>query len=408
MSRSPQRIGRYTILRTLPPGGMAQVYVARKDGRTDICVLKRMRMGLGNNPVVAQRFIREAQVAALLDHPHIAKVFEASVEGESLCMAVEFIRGHDLAAIMYELSRRGVRVPFGIGVAISIRVLDALFYAHGFADEHGRNLEIVHRDIGPRNVMIGFDGTVKIIDFGLAKAGFGHSLTASGVLLGTPRYMAPEQARGEEVDARADVYAVALTLYELITGRAVVTDTEPVDALRTVLESKIPPLSQAEPRAPKELSVVLEKALAKERKKRHSNARELRDEVIRAAGKSLRIASEEEIAAFMIAHFPDPDAAISSLGKIAREIADNEPAASSDAETVVVAAADPFLPPSGETLTVQDVPVPPHQSIDLAIPPPRPRGSARRSRMWRSLAYVLAVVAIVMMGLVAYQVAAGS
>src|SRR5688572_23504733 len=340
MSRSPRRIGRYAILRSLPPGDMAQVYVARKDGRSDTCVLKRMRMGVGNNPVIAQRFIREAQVASLLDHPHIAKVFEASIEEDSMCMAVELIRGHDLAAIMYELSRRKVKIPYGISVAIVLRVLDALHYAHSFADEHGRNLEIVHRDVGPRNVMIGFEGSVKIIDFGLAKAGFGETLTASGVLLGTPRYMAPEQARGEDVDARADVYAVAVTLFELFTGKAVVSDHEPIDALRTVLETKVPPLYEIEPKAPRELTPVLEKALQKDRKKRHANARELRDEIIRASTK-IRIASEPEIAAFMREHFPDPDRAISSLANVAKNLA---PAASPDADTVVVAAAVKLTP----------------------------------------------------------------
>jgi serine/threonine-protein kinase len=381
---------------------MAQVYVARKDGRSDTCVLKRMRMGVGTNPVIAQRFIREAQVASLLDHPHIAKVFEASIEEESLCMAVELVSGMDLAAIMYELSRRKVRIPYGVSVAIVLRVLDALHYAHNFADEHGRNLEIVHRDIGPRNVMIGFDGKVKIIDFGLAKAGFGQALTASGVLLGTPRYMAPEQARGEEVDARADVYAVAVTLFELLTGKAVVADHEPIDALRTVLEMKVPPLSEVEPRAPRDLTPVLERALTKDRKKRHANARELRDEIIRASTK-IRIASEPEIATFMTENFPDPARAISNLAQVAKELHD-EPAASSDAETIVVTAEDPLsMAPTTDLPAAQEAPQ--HQSIDLAIPPPRVH---RSSKTWRTIAYVLAVVAIVMMGLVAYQIAAGS
>ncbi len=379
---------------------MAEVYVAVRDGRPAPCVLKRMRMGVGNIQVIAKRFIREAQVASLLDHPHIAKVFEASVEEGALCMAIELIRGHDLAAIMYELSRRGVRVPFGIGIAIVLRVLDALYYAHSFTDEHGRSLEIVHRDVGPRNVMLGYDGSVKIIDFGLAKAGFGHALTASGVLLGTPRYMAPEQARGEEVDARADVYAVAVTLYELLTGRAVVADTEPMEALKTVLESKVKPLVQVEPRAPKDLTPVLERALAKDRRRRHLTARELRDEIIRGA-REVRIAGEPELAAFMSEHFPDPE-----RGSLPEKIVPI-PAAHSDAETVVhSAAADPDPSPSGETVTAQKPPR--HRSIDLSIPPPRPRARADRSNVWRALAYVLAVVAIVMMGIVAYLIEVGS
>lgn len=397
MSTPEKRIGRYTILKTLPPGGMAEVFVARRDGMESPFVLKRMRVGIGENQVITQRFIREAQVASLLDHPHIARVFEASVEDGALCMAVELVRGHDLAAIMYELAKRKVRIPIGIGLGIVVRILDGLDYAHSFRDEDGRHLEIVHRDAGPRNVMIGYEGEVKLIDFGLAKAGFGHMLTASGVLLGTPRYMAPEQARGEVVDARADIYSAAVTLFELLTGRALVKDPEPMDALRTVLTMTPPRLSDVEPRAPRELSPVLARALEKNRRDRHPTARALRKDILRAA-RSVEIATDREIAAFMLQHFPDRDRAISELGAIANRLGGDPPSYVSDAETVVV---DPEAP------TEQRVAAR-HESIDLSLPKRRVRvrKSSRTGLVWRVAAYVLAFVAIIMVGIVAYRFAA--
>lgn len=399
MSTPEKRIGRYVILKTLPPGGMAEVFVARRDGLEGPCVLKRMRVGIGENKVITHRFIREAQVASRLFHPHIARVFEASVEDGALCMAVELVRGHDLAAIMYELSGRKVRVPMGIGVGIVLRVLKGLDYAHTFRDEAGQHLEIVHRDAGPRNVMIGYEGEVKIIDFGLAKAGFGQMLTASGVLLGTPRYMAPEQARGEVVDARADVYAAGVTLFELLTGRALVKDVEPMDALQTVLRMTPPRLSDVEPKAPRELTPVLARALEKDRRERYATARAFEQDLLRAAASRVEIATDREIAAFMKQHFPDRDRAISELGAMAKEIAQDMPSIGSDAETVVY---DPEAP-TEEKIAAH------HESIDLSIPKPRARvrRAPRTSAFWKAAAYVLAFVAIVMVGIVAYRFAAG-
>jgi serine/threonine-protein kinase len=405
-----KRIGRYTVIRQLPPGGMAEVFVARRDDLPVDVVLKQMRAGVGDNKVVAHRFIREAQVASLLDHPHIAKVYEASVEEGALCMAVEYVRGFDLSAIMYELSKRRTRIPAGIGLGIVTRVLSGLDHAHSFTDERGRPLEIVHRDAGPRNVMIGFEGEVKIIDFGLAKAGFGHMLTASGVLLGTPRYMAPEQARGEVVDARADVYAAGVTLYELLTGRALVTDTEPIAALRTVLEVEPRPLSELEPTLPKGLTPVLARALEKDRDRRYPTASALRADILDAA-KRIPIATDREIAEFMQGHFPDRERIVSQLEAMARRMTAADTSAGSSGETVVVdpdgpTEDTPLRADADATPTADEVPVR-HQKIDLAIPGPRVRVRIVRQDLWKVLAYVLAVVAIVMVGIVAYRFAAG-
>lgn len=270
------RLGKYEILASLSQGGMADIHVARRQGADHPCVLKRLRLSMLKHEIALKRFVREAAVASQLNHRYIARVLDAGTEDDVFYIAMEYIQGQTASALFEALRKRGKRLPFTMAVGIVLRVLEGLEYAHTLQDAEGESLNIVHRDLSPRNIMIDYEGQTKIIDFGLVKANATETLTRSGVLLGTPRYMSPEQACGERTDLRTDIYALSVVLYELVSGHPVVKANNPVEALRQVVERTPTSLSEVAPEVPPALAAVISKGMEKERGARWSSAREYR------------------------------------------------------------------------------------------------------------------------------------
>jgi serine/threonine-protein kinase len=281
---TPQ-LSRYTILQKLAVGGMAEIFVAQKHGSPDVCVVKQLHAHLSKDTVVGARFLREAQVAALLDHPHIAKLTDARREDNgAFYLAMEFIPGQDVETMMFRLMEQRKMLPPELSMTVTLDVLEGLHYAHEKKGPDGRSLEIVHRDLSPRNVMLTYDGRVKIIDFGLARTNLGDFRTAPGMVLGTMRYMSPEQAVAEPVDRRSDIYSWSVVLYEMLSGRPLVMGANAQEVLHHVVTQMPPPLSSLNPTLPKALDAVLERGLAKNRNERFNTAEELRQALLAAAG----------------------------------------------------------------------------------------------------------------------------
>jgi serine/threonine-protein kinase len=298
------KIANYDVLSKLASGGMAEIFVAQRHGSSDICVIKQLHSHLAKDAIVASRFIREANVASLLDHPHIARIVDADLTGENVYLAMEFIAGQDIESMMFKLMEQQKMLPPPLSVTATIRVLEGLAYAHAHRGPDGRPLEIVHRDLSPRNVMITYAGDVKIIDFGLARTNLGEFRTAPGMVLGTLRYMSPEQAVAEPVDRRSDLYTWAVVLYEMLSGRPLVMGANAHEVLHAVVTMVPRPLSQLNPSLPKALDPVLEKGMAKDRRDRFSSAEEFVEALIEAAG-DLGEATEEQIGAFVCELFPE-------------------------------------------------------------------------------------------------------
>jgi eukaryotic-like serine/threonine-protein kinase len=213
--REYTRFGPYVIVRTSGAGGMGRVQLALRADSTmaDVCVIKRM-ISAGDVPDQASRFRREAQIAARLSHPNIARTVRVEeIDGE-LCIAQEYIQGMDLGRLMRQLLSRPIPVPLAAFVAQEVAA--GLAYAHAFAGD-----EIVHRDVSPENVMISFDGDVKLIDFGIARSAVDGTLTNVGAVIGRREYIAPECWDGAKADRRVDVYALGVVLWEALTGRRV-------------------------------------------------------------------------------------------------------------------------------------------------------------------------------------------
>lgn len=298
------RLGRYALLQNLAQGGMAQVFVAQKDGAPDVCVLKQLLLELEEHEIAGKRFHREAHVASFLNHPNIARIVDAGLEDNTFCIAFEFIAGKDGESMMHKLLSQGRMLPYEVSLAFGVGVLQGLAYAHEAKDPEGRKLGLVHRDLSPRNMMLSFSGDVKIIDFGLAHGKMGDFKTAPGMVLGTLRYVSPEQALTDPIDRRSDLYSISVVLQEMLTGRWVVQPGKPFDVLKSVISDVPPMVTELNPHLPAALGPVIAKGMAKAPEDRWQTAGEYL-EALRAAAGALCRTEKSALGEFVSELFPE-------------------------------------------------------------------------------------------------------
>ncbi len=273
----PTPFGKYHLLRKLAEGGMAEVFLARQDGASDrVLVIKRILPHLNELPEFVRMFINEARIAARLHHPNVAQIFDLGRVGHSHFMAMEYVHGEDLAQIAKRSDKLGRgAIPLGNLVRIGADLCAGLGYAHAARDQAGRPLGIVHRDVSPQNVLATFEGTVKVIDFGIAKATAEASETRAGFMKGKYAYMSPEQCKGEPVNAQSDVYSIGIMLWEFASWRRLFKRDADFLTMRAVVEDEVPPASAFRREVPRELDAILWKALARDRRQRYASCLEL-------------------------------------------------------------------------------------------------------------------------------------
>ncbi len=311
------QFGKYQLLKKLATGGMAEVFLARQamgaggDGRH--VVVKRILPHLAEDPEFIQMFQNEARVAAKFSHPNIAQIFDYGEENGTYFIAMEFIHGEDLGRLMRKAWSTGQWIARPLAIRIAASACEGLYYAHTRKDEQGRALQVVHRDISPQNILVSFDGSVKLVDFGIAKAADQSSMTKSGAIKGKFAYMAPEQAAGKPLDARTDVFAIGLVLYELLTGvRPLKRDSE-LATLQAALECAIDaPSVVAE--VPVELDDVVMRALAKTPDDRYKDARAFQVALEEFLSAQRMVASSVQISELMETLFADRLAEEDKLG----------------------------------------------------------------------------------------------
>ncbi|HKA89474.1 MAG TPA: protein kinase [Haliangiales bacterium] len=258
----------------LAQGGMGALYlaVAGDKGLEKLCVIKTVLPHLADAEYV-QRFRDEAKVVVKLSHGNLVPVFDAGQVGGEIFLAMDFVEGKDLRAVWNRCAKKGVAFPVDVAVYIVKELCRGLAYAHGFGD-----LKLVHRDVSPPNVLISFAGEVKLTDFGLANSTLKVEKTAPGVIYGKVSYMAPEQARGESLDGRTDLYSAGIVLWELLTGRQLFPpgESQPQDLVLRARNPKVDPPSRRAPRVPGRLDEVVLKALASDRDERFQTGEEMR------------------------------------------------------------------------------------------------------------------------------------
>src|SRR5262249_4954057 len=273
------RLGKYQLLRKLATGGMAEVFLAKTDGPMGfekLLVIKRILPHLAEDPQFVEMFLGEAKLAAQLNHPNLVQIFDFGRAEGSYFIAMEYIDGPNLRTLQVRARDLRRMVPFPIAARIVSWAAEGLAYAHDFQDlATGQPLHLVHRDVSPDNILVGRSGTVKLVDFGIAKATGQSHQTQAGTVKGKVAYMAPEQLRGEPLDRRVDLYALGVVLYELCTGRMPFEAGTDASMVRAVLYDVAIPAVQRVPTLPRGLQVILEGLLAKDRGSRSPDCRPL-------------------------------------------------------------------------------------------------------------------------------------
>ena len=281
MSEVLKKFGRYFLLDHLAQGGMAEIYRARLasiDGAGRIIVIKRIQGGLGANKEFLQMFKSEIKVTMGFNHPNIVQLYDFGEENEQPFIAMEWIDGRNLRQLMSRFAEQKQSFPIELVTYIIEQAAAGLNYAHSFRDKiSGTPLDVVHRDISPQNIITSFEGAVKVIDFGIAKATTNVESTRAGVIKGKPSYLSPEQISGEVLDGRSDIFALGAVLWEMLTGKKLFAGDSDLAVLKLIesCQTHVKPPSTLNPKVPRELDYIVLKTLAKQKEKRYQTAEEL-------------------------------------------------------------------------------------------------------------------------------------
>ncbi len=280
---TPAKLADFEVIRRLGAGGMAEVFLAKKrgaEGTFKLLVVKRILPAHDSSQKFRTMFAEEAQLATRLNHPNIVQVYDFQDYGdEGQLLSMEYVEGPDLRRLHRTIRGKDQRIAPYVAAYIIAEVAKGLHYAHERRDERGTPLDIVHRDVSPQNILVSFDGTVKIADFGIATANVFRQ--EPGVLKGKTSYMSPEQARGEQVDRRSDIYSLGVVFHELLTGRPLHGAADGKELLEAVRSGNVEPPSLFVRKVPAELEEIVMRALAIERDKRFSSAREMASAISR-------------------------------------------------------------------------------------------------------------------------------
>jgi serine/threonine protein kinase len=275
----PEAFGRFLLVKTLARGGMGEVHLARQagmEGFEKLVVVKRILPHLAEDDEFVQMFLDEARIAANLNHPNIVQIYDLGREGAYYFIAMEYIHGDDIRRLWKQVLKAKETLPPALACRIIADAAAGLDYAHKKCDSAGDPLGIVHRDISPHNILVTFEGGVKVIDFGIARARNRMTHTETGAIKGRFEYMSPEHAAGQQLDGRSDVFALGVVLWETLTFSRLFKRDSEAATLVAVNDCVVPPPSSVVPALPPDLDAVVLKALAKNREDRYRDAGEFR------------------------------------------------------------------------------------------------------------------------------------
>ncbi|MBK9753811.1 MAG: protein kinase [Nannocystis sp.] len=296
------QFGPYKLIERISVGGMAEVYKATEhgvEGFERTVAVKRILPHIAEDDEFITMFKDEAKIAGQLQHGNIAQIYNLGQQGDSFYIALEYVAGKDLRNIFTRCQQQGRAMPIAQACFIVMKVGEGLDYAHNKRDKHGRHLNIVHRDVSPPNVLVSYEGEVKLIDFGVAKAAGRVSRTQAGILKGKFGYMSPEQVRGMPLDRRSDVFSLGVVLFETLVGQRLFqgdTDFATLEMVRTV---DVPAPSSKNPEIPKDLEAIIMKALSGEPETRYQTAMELHDDLQAFMFQHGMFYSRKDLAAWM-------------------------------------------------------------------------------------------------------------
>lgn len=282
--RFPRVFGRYILEKSLSRGGMGEVMLAVARHVNERCVIKTIRTDLTGDEEFVGRFADEAKIMVRIEHPNIIRVFDAGKVDHDYYIAMQYVHGRDLGDVLDRAYERGEPMPQALGLFITDELLKGLDYVHNLKDERGRHMGLVHRDISPQNVLIGFDGTVKLIDFGLARTDVLPARTQGALAVGKYGYMSPEQARHEAIDGRADLYSAGVMLFEIFTGDRLVDEQDQATLWQRVLNPQHRSPKTVIPTLPDIVERLIMQAVEVHPEARFESARQMRKFAASAMG----------------------------------------------------------------------------------------------------------------------------
>ena len=304
----PRLFGKYYLLELINVGGMAEVFKAKMfgvEGFEKIVAIKRILPEVAEDAEFIKMFVDEAKIAVKLQHPNVVQIFELGKIEDSYFIAMELINGKDLKTIRKRLKRVDLLMPVEQSAYIISQVCDGLDYAHRKTDEKMNPLNIVHRDISPQNMIVSYEGTVKLIDFGIAKAKSKSTKTQVGMLKGKFSYMSPEQVSGQPIDRRSDIFSLGVVFFEMLTGKRLFLGKNDVETLEKIRKAEVLPPSVFNSEVPPELDRIVLKALAKDREDRYQWASEFSEDLKKFSYSSGKSFSRQDMMNFMSEFFAD-------------------------------------------------------------------------------------------------------
>ncbi len=298
----PVVFGRYLLLERIAAGGMAEVFKSKSYGVAGfekLLVIKKILPHLAANERFVSMFIKEAKIAVNLNHKNVVQVFDLGKVAEDYYIAMEYVHGRDLREITRACAKKRIPLPLSLACYLLAEIAAGLDYAHRRKDLEERPLNIIHMDISPQNVLVSFEGDVKIADFGIAHAVGGDGKMKGGVLRGKYAYMSPEMATGKPVDQRTDIFSAGVILHELITGRRLFYEQDEVRTIENVRKAIVPPPSSINPQVPPKLEAVAMRALSADPDKRYQTAEELRADLTEVLFGFTRVVDSGDLARFL-------------------------------------------------------------------------------------------------------------
>lgn len=302
------RLGKYELVRGIAAGGMAELYLARSvalEAFDRLVALKRILPQYALDEEFVRMFLDEARLTAKLQHPNIAQVYDIGVDTEGIFFTMELVRGEDVQSILRTEHVRGQRVPLPHALAIVIGACRGLHAAHEQKGPDGEPLGIVHRDISPSNVIVSFDGCIKLIDFGVAKWRSQQVKTRNGTIKGKVSYMSPEQCRAEPLDRRSDVFALGILLYELTTTQRLFTGENEFAIIKRIIYRDAPLPSRSVADYPPDLETIVMRALSRNVGRRYQSALELEQALVAFASERSLDVSTASLSSYVCGMFPD-------------------------------------------------------------------------------------------------------
>ena len=300
--KKPIPFGKYLLLERINVGGMAEVFLAKVSAHADfdhLLAIKKILPTMVEDEEFITMFLDEARISVQLNHPNVVQIHELGKLDENFYIAMDYVAGKDLRTLVERYRRRKEIMPTAMAVFLGIKMAEGLDYAHKKKDAAGADLNIVHRDVSPQNILISYDGQVKIIDFGIAKAANRAQKTQAGILKGKFGYMSPEQVRGLPIDRRSDIFALGVVLFEMLTGEKLFIGESDFSTLEKVRNAEVPSPRQFNGNIPPALEKVMYKALAREVEDRYQWGGDLAEDLTRFLNAGETMYGPKQLASFM-------------------------------------------------------------------------------------------------------------